>query len=65
MPIKKRVTGLIAGAAATAAIPAGFGLLNWKVLAASAAIGGLGGFFGLDVARILRQKIPRKPPRAR
>jgi len=47
----------VGGAIGTAAIPASMGMLDWKILAAAAAVGGLGGLFGVDVARLAKAKM--------
>lgn len=60
--IGKSAAKFAGGAVGMAAIPASMGLYDWRVLAASAAIGGLGGLFGVDVAKLAKQKMTRAKP---
>jgi len=56
--MQKRLGSALAGAVATATIPAGFGVIDWKVLAGAAAAGAVGGFFGIDVAGVIKKRLP-------
>jgi hypothetical protein len=61
--VKRRVSATIGGAAATAAIPLGYGVANWKLLAGAAAIGAVGGFFGINIPAVVkRYTSKRKAP---
>lgn len=61
--MKKRIGSAVGGAVATAAIPATNGILDWRILAGAAAMGAVGGFFGVNVAqRVKRYAAARKAP---
>lgn len=59
--IGKGAAKFAGGAIGTAAIPATMGILDWRVLAGAAAVGGLGGLFGVDVAKLAKQKMGKRP----
>lgn len=48
---------ILAGATATAAIPAGAGLTDWRILAGAAALGAVGGAVGVNVADIVKKRM--------
>jgi len=58
--MKRRIGSALGGAIATAAIPAGMGVLNPKVLAGAAVLGAVGGLFGVNVAQRVRRMLPQK-----
>jgi len=61
--MKRRIGSAAGGAIATAAIPAGMGVWDLKVLAGAAAIGAIGGLCGVNVAqRVQRAMAQRKAP---
>jgi nitrate/nitrite transporter NarK len=60
--VKRRVSATIGGAAATAAIPLGYGVVNWKLLAGAAALGAVGGFFGVNIPAAVKRYLPKKKP---
>lgn len=62
--MKRRLASAAGGAIATAAIPAGMGVLNPKVLAGCAALGAVGGLCGINVAAWARRYMARRkaPP---
>lgn len=63
--MKAKLTKAAAGAMATAAIPPSIGLYDWRVILGSAAAGAVAGYFGIDLARIAKQKMAdRKTRRA-
>jgi len=61
--VKKRIASALGGAVATAALPVGIGMYDWRVLAGAAALGAVGGFFGVNVASKVKQYLPKKQPR--
>jgi len=52
--MRKQFGSFIVGAVSTAAIPASYGIKDWRVLAASAAIGGIGALFGVNVPKMAK-----------
>lgn len=58
--MKRRLASAAGGAIATAAIPAGMGVLSPKVLAWCAVAGGVGGLFGVNVAQRIKRALPQK-----
>lgn len=60
--IGKGAAKFAGGAVGTAAIPVSLGLYDWRVIAAAAAVGGLGGLFGIDVAKKIKAKMPARKP---
>jgi hypothetical protein len=58
--VKKRAASALGGGVATAAIVAGYGIMNWKALAGCAALGAVGGFCGVNVPGLLRRYAARR-----
>jgi len=57
--LKTKVASSISGATGMAAIPVGMGMMDWRVIAGSAAAGAVAGWFGVDLAK--KVKGMRKP----
>jgi hypothetical protein len=61
--LKKRLASALGGAVATAAIPFSYGVVDYRVLAGSAALGAIGGLCGVNVAGMARRyAAKRKAP---
>lgn len=58
--MQKRLGSALAGAVATAALPASAGMYDWRVLCGAAVAGAIGGWFGVDVAGRVKRAMPRK-----
>lgn len=56
MNIKRGAKNFLTGAVSTAAIPAGMGVMDWRILAGAAALGGIGALAGVNVADRLKRK---------
>lgn len=53
--MKKQIGSFIGGAVATAAIPATYGIVDWKILAGAAALGGIGALCGISVPSAIKK----------
>jgi hypothetical protein len=53
--MKRSVSAFLGGAVATAVIPLGYGVVDWRVLTGAAVIGGVGGVFGLNVPAMAKK----------
>jgi hypothetical protein len=61
--MKKRIASTLGGAVATGSLPMSVGCMDWRVIAGAAAVGAVGGLFGVNVAgRARRAWVARKPP---
>ncbi|HBA72199.1 MAG TPA: hypothetical protein DCZ63_08445 [Geobacter sp.] len=60
---KTKVASAASGAAGMAAIPVGMGVYDWRVLAGAAAAGAVAGWFGVDLAKHIKTKLPAKTRR--
>jgi uncharacterized membrane protein YfcA len=58
--MKRRIAAIIGGAAATAGIPFGMGWYNWRILLGAAVAGAIGGLFGINVAKRVREYLPKR-----
>lgn len=60
-PAKKqtKAASAVSGAVGMAAIPAGMGMYDWRVLAGAAAAGAVAGWFGVDLAKNIKAKLPK------
>lgn len=54
--MKRRIASTLGGAVATAALPPSVGILDWRVIAGAAAVGAVGGLFGVNVAGWARRQ---------
>lgn len=57
---ESRTAHAITGAVSTAAIPATMGVFDWRILAGTAAAGAVAGFFGVDLAGVVKKKMAKK-----
>jgi len=48
----------LTGAVSTAAIPASFGIVDWRILAGAAGAGAIAGLFGIPLANKIKSKLP-------
>lgn len=60
--IGKGAAKFVGGAIGTAAIPATMGVYDWRIILGAAAVGGLGGLFGVDVAQVVKRKMAKVKP---
>jgi len=58
--MKKQIGQAVGGAVATASIPASFGVFDWRILAGAAGVGAIAGFFGIPLAKIVKDKLPKR-----
>lgn len=51
----KKASAFVGGAVATAAIPFSNGVMDWRILAAAALLGGVGGMCGVNVPSLVKK----------
>ena len=54
--MKRRIASTLGGAVATGSLPLSLGVLDWRVIAGAAAVGAVGGLFGVSVAGWARRQ---------
>lgn len=67
MPTMRKKAGLaLGGAVATGSLPPSVGCMDWRVIAGAAAVGAVGGLFGVNVAGWARRAYAarKQPPAA-
>lgn len=54
--MKKEIGSFLTGAVATASLPPSIGVLDWRIIAGAAVIGGIGSLCGVNVAATIKRK---------